>query len=167
MINYIEKGIGLHDFLAKEGIQIEQLQSGEWVSTASDERTNSLIASYNPWTTEKEIKLKVLNSSFEEAVSLLTKNVTQSEKDSWETQVREAYGERPLSMLLAMARARGIPVETLVDKVKAKAEAYSLAYGTLQGRRDAIEDRIKAFPEEGECNKLFDLWSVSCTVEPL
>lgn len=166
MISYIEKGFGLHEFLAQEGVHLEQSQSGDWLSSASDERTNNLISSYNPWPLEKERKLETLNKNFEEAVLSLTKGTTQAERDSWAVQVSEAYGERPLSMLTTMAAARGVTVELLVDKVKAKASAYAAAYGSIQGKRDSIEDLIKTYPEEGSYHRLEEFWRIECTVHP-
>ncbi len=124
MINYTELGIGLHEYLASEGVYLEQSQSGEWQANASDERVNNLIASYNPWGAEKAKKLLEINSWFQSEVEKLTAGTTQVERDSWSVQVSEAYGYRPISMLAAMAQARGIEVETLVMKVKAKAELF-------------------------------------------
>jgi hypothetical protein len=163
MINYIEKGIGLHDFLAKEGVQLEQLQSGEWVSTASDERTNNLIASYNPWPAEKTKKLLEINSWFQGEVEKLTAGTAQAERDSWSVQVDEAYGIRPVVMLSSMAEARGITLESLMLKVKAKAELFSIKYGSLQGTKDALEDKVKAFPDADELDRLQELWALKCT----
>lgn len=166
MINYIEKGFGLHEHLAKEGVFLEQSQSSEWISNASDERVNNLIASYNPWPTEKEKKLEILNKNFDEAVLILTKGTTQAERDSWAVQVSEAYGERPLSMLATMAAARGVTVAILIEKVKTKASAYAAAYGSIQGKRDAIEDLIKTYPDEGSYQRLEEFWRIECTVHP-
>lgn len=163
MISYIEKGIGLHDLLAKEGVQLEQLQSGEWVSTASDERTNSLIASYNPWPVEKAKKLLEINSWLQGEIEKLTAGTTQAERDSWPVQVDEAYGIRPVVMLSAMAESRGIALEALILKVKAKAELFATKYGSLQGAKDALEDKVKALPNAGELNRLQELWAIKCT----
>jgi len=163
MISYIEKGIGLHDLLSKEGVQLEQLQSGEWVSTASDERTNSLIASYNPWPVEKAKKLLEINSWLQGEIEKLTAGTTQAERDSWPVQVDEAYGIRPVVMLSAMAESRGIALEALILKVKAKAELFATKYGSLQGAKDALEDKVKALPNAGELNRLQELWAIKCT----
>lgn len=163
MINYIELGIGLHEYLASEGVYLEQSQSGEWQANASDERVNNLIASYNPWGDEKAKKLLEINSWFQSEVEKLTAGTTQVERDSWSVQVSEAYGYRPISMLAAMAQARGIEVEALVMKVKAKAELFSVLYGSLQGAKDALEDKVKALPNEGELHRLAELWALKCT----
>lgn len=163
MIHYVEKGIGLHDYLAKEGVQLEQLQSGEWVSTASDERTNNLIASYNPWPIEKAKKLLEINSWFEGEVEKLTAGTTQAERDSWSVQVDEAYGIRPVVMLSAMAEARGITLEALILRVKAKAELFASRYGALQGAKDLLEDQVRAMPDSDNIERLSELWDVKCT----
>lgn len=164
MINYIELGVGLHEHLASEGVYLEQSQDGKWQANASDERVNNLIASYNPWGVEKAKKLLEINSWFQTEVEKLTAGTTQVERDSWSVQVSEAYGYRPISMLAAMAQARGIDVDTLVMKVKAKAELFSVLYGSLQGAKDALEDKVKALPNEGELHRLAELWAIKCTV---
>lgn len=164
MINYIELGVGLHEHLANEGVYLEQSQDGKWQANASDERVNNLIALYNPWGAEKAKKLLEINSWFQSEVEKLTAGTAQVERDSWSVQVSEAYGYRPISMLAAMAEARGISVETLVMKVKAKAELFSVLYGSLQGAKDALEDKVKALPNEGELHRLPELWALKCTV---
>lgn len=163
MINYVEKGFGLHEHLANEGVFLEQAQSGEWKANASDERVNNLIASYNPWPVEKAKKLLEINSWFQGEVEKLTAGTTQAERDSWSVQVDEAYGIRPVVMLSAMAEARGITLEVLILKVKAKAELFAIKYGSLQGAKDALEDKVKAFPDTDELNRLQELWALKCT----
>lgn len=162
MINYIEKGIGLHDFLASESVQIEQLQSGEWVSTASDERTNNLIASYNPWPVEKAKKAKEVNEWLSCRVAALTAGVTQEEKDTWQTQANEAAGLEPICLLAAMAQARGITVEQMIEKVKRNRAEFNVAYGKLQGEKDRILDIIKTLPDNDDYHRLSDLWALKC-----
>lgn len=162
MINYIEKGIGLHEFLAKESVQIEQLQSGEWVSTASDERTNNLIASYNPWPVEKAKKAKEVNEWLSCKVAALTDDVTREEKDTWQTQANEAAGLESICLLAAMAQARGITVEQMIEKVKRNRAEFNVAYGKLQGEKDRILDIIKTLPDNDDYHRLSDLWALKC-----
>jgi hypothetical protein len=66
-------------------------------------------------------------------------------------------------MLSAMADARGIDVNTLIEKVKRKAELFAEYYGAIQGKRDAIEDKINAFPNDGDYHRLTELWALKCT----
>lgn len=162
MIEYQNKGYGLTEHLASLGIELVETNAG-WRSNVADAVVNRLIDEYNPWPAEKAAKLAELNVWFESAVAELTAGTTQAERDSWAVQVNEAYGMRPVAMLAAMASARGITTEQLIEKVKTKAEAFATRYGALQGRRDAIEDRIKAFPDADELHRLHDLWAIQCT----
>jgi hypothetical protein len=162
MINFQEKGFGLFLHLEQNGVFLEELD-GKWSANAPDNLVNQLIASYNPWGAEKAKKLIEINEWFQVEVEKLTAGTTQVERDSWSVQVSEAYGYRPISMLAAMAQARGIEVETLVMKVKAKAELFSVLYGRLQGAKDALEDKVKALPDAGELHRLTELWAIKCT----
>lgn len=163
MINYIELGIGLHEHLASEGVILEQAQSGEWQANASDERVNNLIASYNPWAVEKAKKLSEINEWLEDQLQLVVAGIPDSEQKSWPTQVDEAYGKRPLRMLIRIAAARGVSTDELIAKVKANAEAYDDRYGELQGLRDKAKQLIKSMPDSGEFNRLPELWAIKCT----
>lgn len=162
MINFQDKGFGLFLFLESKGVFLEQLD-GRWTASAPSELVNRLIDEYNPWATEKAKKIAEATEWFESAVSQLTDGTTQTERDSWSVQVNEAYGVRPISMLSAMADARGIGVNALIEKVKRKAELFAAYYGSIQGKRDAIEDQIKAFPSEGDYHRLAELWALKCT----
>jgi len=163
MINYIELGIGLHEYLAKEGVFLEQSQSGEWLSNASDERVNNLIAAYNPWGTEKAKKIAEVNAWFSAKVSALTADVTEVEKQSWQTQANEAIGAEPINLLASMAAARGITIEDMISKVNRKRLMYKAFYGPLQGEKDRVLDLIKALPDAGELHRLTELWAIKCT----
>ena len=163
MINYIELGIGLHEYLASEGVYLEQSQDGKWQANASDERVNNLIASYNPWGTEKAKKVKEVNEWFSAKVSAVTADVTQEEKDSWPTQASEANGLEPLDLLIDMAEARGITAEQMIEKVKRKQKMYKKVYAKLQGEKDRALDLVKALPNEGELHRLAELWALKCT----
>lgn len=165
MINYAPKGDGMLKYLSDRGIFIYWidgvLQCDKPESVTASE-VNELIAAYNPWPSEKAAKLAEVGAWFIEATDQLIANVPQVERDSWPVQVNEAYGIRPLSMLVGMAEERGITVDALIERVKVKAELYALNYGRIQGRRDALEDLIKAFPDEGQIERLPDLWAVKC-----
>ena len=156
-------GYGLTDYLLDHGWHLYQNQDGEFICEGAGDDPQSLIDSYNPWGAEKAKKLIEINTWFQAEVEKLTAGTTQAERDSWSVQISEAYGYRPISMLAAMAEARGISVETLVMKVKAKAELFSIVYGRLQGAKDALEDKVKALPDEGELHRLPELWALKCT----
>lgn len=166
MINYQNKGDGLIQHLAKNGIMlfwINDVIHCEKAEAITDDQVNELIATYNPWPAEKSAKLAEINTWFDAAVGQLTAGTTQSERDSWAVQVNEAYGIRPVAMLAAMANARGIELDVLIEKVKQKSELFASYYGAIQGKRDALEDLVKSFPDSGQLERLPDLWAVSCT----
>jgi hypothetical protein len=156
-------GYGLTEYLAENGWHFYQNQDGEYICEGSGDDPQSLIDAYNPWGYEKAKKLIEINEWFQAEVEKLTAGTTQAERDSWSVQISEAYGYRPISMLAAMAQARGIEVEALMMKVKAKAELFSVVYGRLQGAKDALEDKVKALPDAGELHRLPELWAVKCT----
>lgn len=163
MINYINKGNSLYDFLTSQQCYLEE-RDGVWICNKSDEEVNTLIASYNPWPVEKAAKLAEINEWLENQLQLVLSSIPKSEQTSWSIQVDEATGVKPLRMLLGIAQRRGIPVETLIAKVLAKSEAFSGYYSLMQGERDRVEDLVKAFPDEGQYELLPDLWALQCTV---
>lgn len=162
MINYIEKGYSMHDWLQSQGVQIIQ-QGNIWKANQPDEYVNHLIESYNPWPAEKAAKLAEINAWFSAAVNQLTAGIPQEEKDSWGVQVSEANGIVPMQMLPVMAAARGITLNELVEKVKAKAALFAQYYGAIQGKRDKAEDLIKSLPDSGSIERLPELWAIKCT----
>lgn len=163
MINYIEKGYGLHKYLADLQYYLEE-QDGVWICNKPDEEVNALIASYNPWPSEKAAKLVEINEWLENQIELVLKDIPKVEQNSWHKQVSEARGLQPLSMLLGIAARRGITVDLLIDKVLEKEKAFSDYYSLMQGERDRVETLVKAFPDEGSYELLPDLWALSCTV---
>ncbi|MCE8002538.1 hypothetical protein [Billgrantia ethanolica] len=65
------------------------------------------------------------------------------EQLSWERQEREARdGAGPL--IQAIADARGLSLEELIERIIAKADAYQQAAGIVIGRRQALRDQIDA-----------------------
>lgn len=162
MIKYIEKGYSMHEWLQSQGVALWQ-SGDEWFSTVSDETVNALIQQYNPWPSEKAAKLKEINEWFSGAVNQLTSGIPQEEKDSWSVQVSEANGLIPQQMLPVMAAARGISVDELVAKVKAKSALFAQYYGAIQGKRDKAEDLIKSLPDSGSIERLPELWAIKCT----
>lgn len=163
MINYVELGIGLHEYLASEGVFLEQSQDGKWQANASDERVNNLIAAYNPWPVEKAKKLDEVNQWLIDESASLVKSRPDIEQKSWSTQVAEAFGLMPLALLPSLAAERGVTVAELVEKVKQNHSAYYEAYGKLQGKRDNAKAAIKSLPDAGEFHRLQELWDIKCT----
>jgi hypothetical protein len=161
MIQYIEKGYGLHQWLANQGIELRNVD-GVWVANVPDEQVSQLIANYNPWPAEKAFKLTEINHQFEVAVANLTAGTTESERNSWAIQEREArdYPQKTPVALTVLAASRGMPLDVLIEKVLQKSALYQNAYFTLQGMRDKAEDLIKALPDDGQNERLPELWAI-------
>lgn len=155
MINYIEKGYSLHQWLAAQGIELRNVD-GVWQANVPDSQVSQLIAEYNPWPVEKSLKLIEINNDFQNAVNNLTAGTTEAERNSWAIQEREAkeYPQKQPVALAILATSRGIDLELLISKVIEKSNMYQQAYFTLQGMRDKAEDKIKSFPDSGEYEKL-------------
>lgn len=166
MINYTNKGDSLIKHLAGLGVSlvwIDGVMHCDLPPELTDEDVNNIIAAFNPWPAEKAAKLEEANEWFENATKQLVAGIPDIEQKSWPQQLNEAYGVRPLSMLLSMADGRGISVDDLIAKIKHKADLYNQFYGYLQGKRDAVEDQIKAMPDNGQFERLPELWALSCT----
>lgn len=167
MIDYVEKGEGLSQFLASFEISLSEVYDNagvRWESNKPDEIVNAKIAEYNPWPFEKAKKFSEINQWLEDRVELILSSVPKVERDSWPTQVAEAHGIRPPSMLVGIAKRRGISVDELIAKVLIKEKAFSDYYADMQGERDRIESLVKAFPDEGDYHRLPELWALKCTL---
>ena len=163
MINHVEKGYGMLVYLSERGCFIEQLQDGTWISTKSDEETNELIESYNPWPVEKNKKLLEINSWLDSEAEKLNALIPESDQRSWQVQVNEAFGLMPINLLGQLADDRGIDLADLIERVKTKHSEYWTAYGKIKAKRDNIKDLIKTYPDNGSVERLYELWSLSCT----
>lgn len=162
MIQYIEKGYGLHQMLAAQGIELRNVD-GVWVSNIPHEQLNQLISDYNPWPFEKAKKISELCEAFEERVEALLADVPKSERDSFSVQLSEAqaYPSTFPKGLSILATARGLSLEALVNKVLIKADLYNTQYFTLQAKKDALEDVVKAFSDNESLDKLPELLSLT------
>jgi hypothetical protein len=67
------------------------------------------------------------------------------ERESWlrqESEARSVLMSRP--WINAAAEARGISASDLIDKIKAKADAFTLLHATATGKRQRLQDTITA-----------------------
>jgi len=161
MINYIEKGLSMHEWLDSQGVHLIQ-RDNVWTANVPDEQANQLIEQYNPWPAEKAAKFAQINEAFESAVSQLTAGTTESERNSWAIQEKEARaypGVTPVALSI-LAKSRGIGLDELVQKVIQKSDLYKQYYFTFQGMRDALEDKIKALPDSENIDRLPELWAI-------
>lgn len=90
-----------------------------------------------------------ISAGCEAAMAKLRSTYPDSEVMSWSQQAAEVDAlatnlEAPTPMLEAMATARGISVQDLATRVRAKRDAYAVASGQIIGRRQALEDALLA-----------------------
>lgn len=165
MINYVEKGFGLHLYLDSNGCQIEQLQDGTWISNLSDEDTNALMESYNPWNKEKINKFAEIDIDFQKAIDGLTAGWPEGEIKTWERQEKEALAlqdnpNTPTPFLATVANQRGITVPDLASRVIRDSIAFSNASAYYVGLRHKARQLVQALPNEGSYERLQELYNI-------
>lgn len=92
----------------------------------------------------------------------------QAEIDSFYRQEKEALAWKldnavPTEMLSAIAKARGVELPLLVEKVLEKANAVSVVMGGIIGTRQGFEDRIlsaKILAELTACEQEIEQWQL-------
>lgn len=97
----------------------------------------------------KARKLDEINRACDAQVAAYAAGYPSEEVASWDQQVKEAESlaanpSAPAPLLTAIAAARGVTVDHLAGLVRAKASAYAVAIGAIIGKRQALEDQLKA-----------------------
>lgn len=97
----------------------------------------------------KAAKLSEINAVADRALATLTATYPDREISTFDKQESEAraYAVDPTAstpLLSALAQARGVPLDELVRRVLAKADAFAVASGSIIGQRQALEDRLDA-----------------------
>ena len=95
----------------------------------------------------KAAKLSEINAAADRAIGTLTATYPDREISTFDKQESEAraYAADPTAstpLLSALAQARGVPLDELVRRVLAKADAFAVASGSIIGQRQALEDRL-------------------------
>lgn len=143
MINYIEKGIEMHDALAHAGLSLYQAD-GEWVTDSDPAEVQAFIDSY---VQPHDTQISAINEQCSALLASVKLGIPDGEVLSWTKQETEARaGGGPLTTALAVAR--GIPLDILLEKIIQKADDYATFSGSVIGLRQSLEDRIIA-GEEG------------------
>lgn len=164
MINYIEKGYSMHQWLQSQGVTLVQ-DGGIWTANAPDEQVNQLISEYNPWPPEKSAKFTEIDADFESAVSALTAGWPQHEIQTWSKQEAEARAlavnpSAPTPMLSTIAATRGLNVSELAQRVIRDADAFTNASAYYVGLRHKARQRVQALPDSGQIERLPELWAI-------
>ena len=98
---------------------------------------------------QKKIRLELVNSAYENAVSSLVSTYPSTELltfDKQESEARAWQTDNSVStpMIDALALGRGIDKSELVRRIIDKSDAFALATGYLTGQRQRYEDMLDA-----------------------
>lgn len=113
--------------------------------------------------TTKADKLAEINAACEGLLNALTATYPDREISTFDKQEAEARAyiadSTALTPLLsALAQARGIPLDELVRRVLAKADAFAEASGSIIGQRQALEDRL------GVCTTVEEVQAIAVNI---
>ena len=147
MINYTEKGIGLHLAIAKAGYVFKQ-ENGIFVSD-NDTQVQLIIDGYtlsNAQIDKSANVDKYAETKFDKAVL----GVSPAEMSGWSI-LRAEQAKYELSLntadcpsIVAEAAVRGITVDVLAAKVKANATKFNFLRASIAGTSGKHRDAIKA-----------------------
>ena len=95
----------------------------------------------------KAAKLSEINAAADRAIGTLTATYPDQEISTFDKQESEAraYAADPTAstpLLSALAEARGISLPDLVERVIAKADAFTVASGSIIGQRQVLKDKL-------------------------
>lgn len=95
----------------------------------------------------KEEKLQEIRAASDREINKLTAAYSDGEKGSWPNQEKEALAYQAdntssTPLLTAIATARGIDFDELVDKVLTNATMFSIASGQILGKQQKLEDLV-------------------------
>ena len=146
MINYIEKGVGLHAAIEAAGHKIYH-ENGTAISS-NDVAVQAIIDSYNPLPYEKmEARKRVIEQINRESDGLDSSYpVAEMRTFMVQRAEAEAYSldnSAPTPMLSAIAIRRGITLAEQVTKVNAKLSIHDNIVNVLVGKRQKLNDQIK------------------------
>lgn len=147
MINYIEKGSGLHGAITKNSHYLKQVD-GTWVSS-DDVAVQAIIDSYDPLPDARTEAKARLVAQVNEATAELEAAYPEVIKRTFERQEAEAraYIADPNAVtptLTKIATARGLDLSTLAARVIYKADAYRDVVDGLNVAMQVKEDQIDA-----------------------
>lgn len=107
----------------------------------------------------KAIKLDEINAKCEDALRALHAGYPDGERATFDQQIGEAKAfldndKASCPMLTALSKARGLSMGELARRVLAHAEAFSVAAGTIMGRRQGYADALHAATTEADVNAI-------------
>lgn len=147
MITYTEKGAALHDALAAAGHWLRQV-NGVWVAD-DDAAVQAIIDAYPLVACQAEI-IAAIDAHARALRDAVVAGISPAEMASWsikraEAQATTASGDAADAPMLAIeAAARGIPLQAVVDLVRAKAAALSTLEAAIAGTAGRHADAVRA-----------------------
>jgi hypothetical protein len=145
MINFIEKGAGLHSAIKEAGHRLWHENRNTY--STNDAAVQVIIDNYNPLPLTKIDAKKRLVEQFNKLMEGLESEYPEVEKRTFTKQETEArlYIEDSSALtptLSPIATARGMSLTELANRTIVKADEYTVQVGTLIGQRQAKEDSI-------------------------
>lgn len=144
MIQYTEKGYGLHEAIRKAGHSLKQ-ENGEWVSS-DDAAVQAIIDGYT-LDQAKELVRAQISARAKTLRDKAIAHVSAGEMASWPIKLMEAQGFAQggsTPMLDAEAAARGITTAALVAKVGGNAVFFSALEASIAGTEGKHRDAVQA-----------------------
>ncbi|MBP8926260.1 MAG: hypothetical protein KBG75_10405 [Pseudomonadales bacterium] len=145
MIDYMEKGAGLHRAVTDAGHWLEQ-RDGVWVSS-DDVAVQEIIDSYTLEQAKAEKKHDV-SARAREKYDLVTAGISAAEMAGWPILLSEALTYRASgsvgAAIQAEATIRGSGVADLVTKIEGNAAAFQGARAAIAGTDGRKRDEIGA-----------------------
>jgi hypothetical protein len=146
MINYAEKGHGLHDAIRAAGHWLRQ-ENGVWVAS-NEAVVQAIIDDYalSEAQTYRCAEVEALAKSLRDKA---IKAVSPGEMASWPIKLAEAQAyavnnQAACPLLTAEAAARGVSLADMVTKVDSNASVFSVLEATISGTCGKHRDAIKA-----------------------
>ncbi len=97
----------------------------------------------------QQAAMRRVNAAYEAELASIRSEYPESEQMTWDKQEREARAfladsATATPLLDAMATGRGMDKTELATRIIAKADAWMQASGLATGKRQALEDQVKA-----------------------
>lgn len=149
MINYIEKGTGLHAAIAAAGHRLTQArEDGSYIWKSTDDlAVQAIIDAFDPLVFERiEAKARVIEG-IDVAMSALEKAYPEIEKKTFpkqqiEVEAWENDSLSPTPNIDAIALQRGITREVQLESIKLKTAGYQALANKYTGERQRLFDVI-------------------------
>jgi len=158
MINYIEKGLGLHTAIRDAGYALTQ-KNNIWVSS-DDTAVQVIIDNYDQVPVLRaELKAKLVIDSQDFVNEAILKQYPKFEVDTWQNQLRDANSyiadnNATVPTLEALATQRSITKLDTANKILSKAAVFEAFSGKQAGERQRLEDLIDDAETVAELNAI-------------